>query len=227
MLSHDVERVDFLKIDTDGEDLAILASVAEELEQHRFVGVGVEVNFFGTAETTDHTFHNVDRMLREFGYELFDLSVRRYSNARLPYRFSGRGPGPSTVGRAFQGDAVYIRDMAAPWNRSELAEWSPAQMAKLICLFDIVGLPDCAAEILCDFGDRLAPDIRGETLLDRLVPRRAGRKIPYEAYMVHALSDDRFLHASTFHQPIGRARRHSRRIWDEAVSRLGVLRGRT
>jgi Methyltransferase FkbM domain len=225
MASHAIERVDFLKVDTDGEDLAILASLAEDLRQHRFVGVGVEVNFFGTAEATDHTFHNVDRMLRESGYELFDLSVRHYSSAKLPYRFSGRGPGPSAVGRVFQGDAVYIRDMAAPGNCLELGEWSPAQIAKLVCLFDVVGLPDCAAEILCDFGERLDQDLARD-LLNRLVPRRGGRKILYEAYVAQAMSNDRFLHQSSLHQPIVRARKLGRRSWDAATARFGTRGGK-
>ena len=80
------DDVDFIKIDVDGDDLAILHTLDDTLAQAGVLGVGLEVNFFGTDDATDHSFHNPDRFMRQAGYDLFGLTVRRYSMAALPSR---------------------------------------------------------------------------------------------------------------------------------------------
>jgi hypothetical protein len=55
-----LSTVDFLKIDVDGPDLEVLTSAREILTTSRVLGVGMEVNWFGSANPTEHTFHNTD-----------------------------------------------------------------------------------------------------------------------------------------------------------------------
>ena len=102
-----IRDVDFVKIDVDGEDLVILTSLQSELAELRTLGVCLEVNFYGTTSETDHTFHNMDRLMRAAEFELFDLTVRRYSVAALPSRYEAQNPAQSLHGRPLQGDAIH------------------------------------------------------------------------------------------------------------------------
>jgi hypothetical protein len=180
--SHGVDRVDFLKIDVDGPDLIVLTSMLGELDRLRVLGVAVEVNFFGTAAYTDHTFHNTDRLLRECGFDLFDLSTRHYSSASLPAPFIADVPGPTRSGRILQGDALYLRDACADGACS----FSPGELLKLCCFFDLARMPDIAAEILVRFRLDLEPIVNVDTMLDILAPN--GR---YREWLASFEADDR------------------------------------
>src|SRR5579862_2418882 len=79
-----VKSLDFLKIDVDGKDFDVLNSFDQALSGLAVLGVGVEVNFFGSDCETDNTFHNMDRFLKARGFELLTLSTRRYSVGALP-----------------------------------------------------------------------------------------------------------------------------------------------
>ena len=56
-----IDDVDFIKIDVDGPDFEILKSLDQVYPEAKVLGVGVEVNYYGSDSSTDHTFHNVDR----------------------------------------------------------------------------------------------------------------------------------------------------------------------
>jgi hypothetical protein len=79
--------VDFLKVDVDGPDPEVLESARRTLAELQVLAVGVEVNWFGTASPTEHTFHNTDVFLRRAGYTVFGLTVLRYSRTDLPAPF--------------------------------------------------------------------------------------------------------------------------------------------
>jgi hypothetical protein len=60
----------------------ILNSIGESFDH---LGIlGIEVNWFGAAHPADHTFHNVDRYVRKFGSELYDVTMVRYAHCALP-----------------------------------------------------------------------------------------------------------------------------------------------
>ena len=48
--------------------------------------------------------------MRQWGFDLFDLSLRRYSTGALPAPFEYDGPAQTIFGRPYQGDAIYLRD---------------------------------------------------------------------------------------------------------------------
>jgi hypothetical protein len=148
--------VDFLKIDVDGTDFDILQSLVGHYQTLGVLGIGVEVNFFGSDADTANSFHNIDRLLKRQGFELFDVTLRRYPTQDLPGPSVAGSPFPasSAFGRVFQGDAFYARDICAPWGwRSETL--TGERLAKAAAIFAMFGLPDCAAEILVTFRDRL------------------------------------------------------------------------
>lgn len=154
-VSEQVDRIDFIKIDVDGDDFRILRSIEADLANRSVLGLSIEVNFFGSDDPACNTFHNVDRPMKRAGFELFDLSVRRYSGRAMPARYVLDIPAPSLSGRVLQGDATYFRDPAL-WSDT------PAALLKLASLFALFGLADCAAEAAARSGR--------SDLIEHLVP---------------------------------------------------------
>ncbi len=181
-----ITNIDFHKIDVDGPDYEVLAGFAPHLDRLQVLGLQVEVNFFGTGEEDTHSFHNTDRLLRRCGFELFNLSTLRYSAAALPAAFEANEIGATSFGRILQGDALYFRDPAGDPGAPGL---SPTKLLKLACMFELFGLPDCAAEILLRFGDALGQD--AGPLLDLLVPHLDEQKLSYADYMARFNADPR------------------------------------
>jgi hypothetical protein len=156
--------LDYLKIDVDGADFEILKSFAGRFDGLGVLAVELEVNFVGTGAADEHSFHNTDAFMRRQGFELFRLDTRSYSTRALPARFTYSHPAQTVSGRVFQGDAFYARDPAGGSDRAPTA----AQLLKLAAIFSAWELPDCAAEILTAFRDRLAGPIDVDEMLDRL-----------------------------------------------------------
>src|SRR5207253_10199028 len=52
-------------------------------------------------------------------------------------------------GQVLAGDALYLRDVAAPGYEVRWSANFPAEkLLKMVCLFEVFGLSDCAAELL-------------------------------------------------------------------------------
>jgi hypothetical protein len=159
------------------------------------LGVGVEVNFFGSNDGAGHTFHNTDRFMRGLGFALAHLTMRPYSLAALPARYRIPRPAESVSGRPYQGDALYVRDFGDPAEAAG-RDLSPAKMAKLTAIFAAFGLYDCAAEVVLTHRDRLAALLNPDQLLDLLCAEAQGDEAPklsYADYMAaFERDDDRF-----------------------------------
>jgi hypothetical protein len=189
------DRVDFLKMDVDGPDFGILCTLDRALEELDVLGVGVEVNFIGSGDANENSFHNTDRWLRRHGFDLFDLSTRRYCTRALPGRTRLPYPAETHIGRLFQGDAVYFRDLCAPAQAEAAAKASPEQLAKLAALYSLFGLPDCAAEVLVAFRARLEPMLDVAKGLDLLAAEAQGDEeapVSFDRYMQAFREGDRY-----------------------------------
>jgi hypothetical protein len=159
---------DFLKLDIDGPDFEVLRSITDLLSQPSLLGVSVEVCFFGSHDANDHSFHNMDRLMREKGFDLFGLSVRTYASAALPFPYLDIHPSMNTGGRPGQGDALYIRDLGSRVRAEVAAGLSDEQLAKTAALFALFTLPDYAAEILLVHRERLSKLLDVDHALDLL-----------------------------------------------------------
>ena len=94
-----VADIDFIKIDVDGADFVILRSLEGVLRDMCVLGLAIEVNFFGSHDADTNTFHNVDRFMKGAGFELFDISSRRYSVTGLPAPYASTVPAQGAWGR--------------------------------------------------------------------------------------------------------------------------------
>jgi Methyltransferase FkbM domain len=175
--------VDFLKVDVDGPDQDVLETARKVLFDKQVLGVAVEVNWFGSANPSEPTFHNTDRFMREQGYALFGITVRPYSRTDLPAPFLRELHAETRFGQPYQGDAIYVRDLAAPVLQELAALYPDEKLIKLACVYELIGLPDCAAEVLNRFRQRLAAFGDTEALLDALTPPLLGRRLTYRQYI--------------------------------------------
>ena len=177
--------VDFIKIDVDGPDMEVLHSATNTFKTTPVLGCMVEVNYSGSDDPTDHTFHNMDRHLRGLGFDLINLSTRRCSVAALPatFRFDN-APHETAIGRVLQGDAIYLRDPCG-WAQNPAArvDLDAHQLLKLACLFELFGAPDHSAELLRDHATAIEPIAEVMPLLHLLVNELDTRFENYELYI--------------------------------------------
>jgi hypothetical protein len=179
-----LETVDFLKVDVDGPDIDVLESARDVLGELQVLGVAVEVNWFGSANPSEPAFHTTDRFMREQGYTLFGLTVRPYSRIDLPAPFKRELYAETRFGQPYQGDAIYVRDLAASHEQERADACAPGKLLKLACIYELIGLPDCAAEVLNRFEPRLAAFGDLEPLRDALTPPLLGETLTYREYIL-------------------------------------------
>lgn len=174
--------VDFIKIDTDGHDYDVLLS-AEKLLTEGVLGASVEAPFQGPVHEHANVFCNIDRFMRSKGFTLFDLDAFRYARGALPLPFYYDIPAQTRGGAMLWGEAVYFRDTTAP---DYAANWtfnlSRADVLKQVCLYDLFGFPDCAAELILARPDAFN-DVQRKDALDLLVPTMVTGRLMYEEYV--------------------------------------------
>src|SRR5215470_934888 len=146
-----IRSMDFVKIDVDGKDFEILHTFDRALRGMDVPGVGVEVRYWGSHEDKEGAFHNIDRFLKERGFELFNLTIRRYSTNALPSRFAQRAPGATLRGRVHQGDAMYARDLGSGLYDDFAKSLSAEKILNLAVIFAIFDLPDCGPKLWRSF----------------------------------------------------------------------------
>ncbi len=184
--SEAVDRVDFMKIDTDGHDMEVLQGASETVEAS-VLALFVECNFHGHANRRFNLFSNVDGFLRPRGYSLFDIDVWRYSRADLPRRYiDAEYPSATEHGQVIWCDTFFVRDVAAPGYEDHMGhEYSAAELLKLCGLLEIFHMEDCAVEILNKFADRIRDqaDVEPRDLAKALIQSVYGEDLSYEAYL--------------------------------------------
>lgn len=137
---------DVLKIDVDGDDLAVLHSAASMLRTQRTGCAVIEVCFEGSADPYSNTYSNLDLFLRERGFRLAALSIWRYSQLDLPSPFKYRAIGETVLGTPLLGDAAYFR--VPQFDQAGGSRQDAAEILKLAALYEIFGAPDRAARLL-------------------------------------------------------------------------------
>jgi len=183
-----VLSVDFVKTDTDGDDLEVLLSLEPAIDRAQVLGLMVETTFTSSAAEGTHTFHNMDRLLRRHGYQLATLSVNRYSRAALPAPFVYSILAQTTWGQAMWGDAIYIRDGVQAQD-DPFGDLSPTKLVKLACIAELFEMPDIAAEILVKRSAIVGRLVDIDKLLDLLTPPLDGQRVRYRDYIAAFESD--------------------------------------
>lgn len=175
---HGLGSPDFIKLDAEGAELDILKGATPLLPQ--VLGLLTEMRF-STRLNGSPPFWQVDAQLREWGFDLFDLDIYRLARAALSYPFlysnfdEGRPvAGPTVQGQLCWADGLYFRDLfhgTAPLR----------QLHALVCLYEIFGMNDCAAELILANQEMFSALADVDGLLDLLVPQHKTTRLTYRA----------------------------------------------
>ncbi|MDO6746294.1 FkbM family methyltransferase [Gilvimarinus sp. 1_MG-2023] len=178
------EKIDFIKIDTDGHDYQVLTGAQKILCAQQVLGLDVEVRFTGAQRDDANLFRNVDKILGEAGFSLFHFEKKRYARSALPRPFLKNRPTVSDSGQIRWANAVYLRDLGDPNHEAKLGgAYSLQKILKMICLFDLYDLPDCAVEVVHKYRDIIASEVDPESILNLLTPSIGDQKLTYREYM--------------------------------------------
>jgi FkbM family methyltransferase len=161
-----VDWIDHLKIDTQGSELDILKGALKIIKTVRSIEVEVEFNPMYIGQPL---FHDVDRFLRDNGFELWKFSeITHYSrNGRsggainsVDVRYDDWHSNPAKVyaGQLFWANANYVRRGISDQWRYSLQYWRDAR------LFSILGMPDV-------LGDQAAWDEGVSKAIEKWVDR--------------------------------------------------------
>jgi hypothetical protein len=160
-LAEGLGGVDFVKSDTDGNDLEVLLS--GETMLRTVLGISVETVNQSSTHPLSNSRSNVDQFMRRHGFSLFDEQTYRYSRRALPSRFLYGIPAQTVAGQVNWSQCLYLRDLvAAP------SEWPPGAIRKLAGIHELHGLNDCAAELLLKYPAAFEPFIDPTKALDLL-----------------------------------------------------------
>jgi hypothetical protein len=155
VLSDLIDACDFLKIDTDGFDLKVLHGAERMIDAARPLMIVTEAHFNGDPECGDSTVSGVDDFLRRKGYTWLDIAAQRYGRAALPQQFRYRQTSCTSTGPIGYADVTHVDD---PLSRDgKLDEWLANGLDrsyKLLALYDVLGFPDCAAELIAALAEK-------------------------------------------------------------------------
>lgn len=182
-IKNGISEVDFIKIDTDGADFGVVLG-AERLIRNSTLGTRIECNFPGGIHPYANTFSNMDIHLRSRGFSLYDLDYYPYSRAALPRQFCHPFPAQTFGGQVVWGDGLFFRDVAREGYQENFDfKIDPYRLIKLVCLLEVYGYADCAAEILVNFREQLSSIVNVDELLNDLTPMLHGCALSYKEYL--------------------------------------------
>jgi len=134
-----IDKIDFLQLDVQGAELAVLQGAASLLARS-VLAVVSEVEFNHTY-LGQPLFSDIDQHLRQQGFSLFDLYIAagrsRYRDAPIMSEFH--------PGVLVWADAFYFRDLLG--DTMPLDWRNPANVLKLACMADILQFYDYALEL--------------------------------------------------------------------------------
>ncbi len=179
--------VDVLKTDTDGGDFGVLNSARRLLSEGTVLAVVAECQFHEPIGKRAPVFSEIDSLLRDAGYRLFDMDVWSYTRGALPGEFMHDIYAQTNKGQAQFCDALYMLDPVADARAYQRLVSLPdtKKLAKLVFLCEIFGLPDCAAALLNKLRNDgvTAGEIDIEEALNRLVPMNPWKARDYKTFL--------------------------------------------
>ena len=131
-----IDNVDYVKIDTEGFEREILNGATETLK-HVFA-IEVEV-WFNPVFTNAPFFRDIDALLTEKGFVLFDLAKSNYFKRKVGAKLGG------PKGQLVAGDAIYFRDI--PTLPPESSFYNKEKLVRAIVLVMQYRYFDFALEI--------------------------------------------------------------------------------
>jgi len=188
-------RADVIKLDCEGFEPEILAGAREFMRASKVLAVTAETNFLPSKAGARTQFDDLHASLLEQGLRVFDLvserlprpeylRLREERNRTWPVPSDPRvRPPPFAMGQLVVFDFLFCRDLVA--ERSEARSSSGDDNAaidrvlKMMIVFEMHGLMDCAAELASTFRERLMTRLDVDRAIDLLLgPPPHARNLP-------------------------------------------------
>jgi len=164
-----IQNLDLLKIDIDGDDFLCLKAFDLEGQLNQLLCLDIESQFHGDNGNDGNTLWNIAKLANERSMPIYELEVNRYSRTILPSRFVYDFPAQTLHGQVLWGDAVFMRDpIESKLNLEETV--------KMISIFDIYGLYDCALEALESSFEIVQSRIPAEDIRKALIKKHLTRE---------------------------------------------------
>lgn len=138
----EINKLDLLKIDVDGDDFPILKSFfdIEGGLKEGLLGFEIESQFHGDSGEYGNNFANILNLANENNFYLYKLDSYTYSRNSLRKKYVHPFPAQTHGGQIMWGDALFLRD--------GLSLESKEDILKMILILHSYDLEDCAFEIL-------------------------------------------------------------------------------
>lgn len=189
----EVDEMSFLKIDTEGSELAVLKGAKETLRKKKVLGIMVEV-WWEQGIKQCPPFAELDTFLRSQGFHFFDLSLNYSPRITMPmgnvcFKKNSAHPNgkflpmPDARGQATGGDAIYFRDPIRELSSGKRhIDWDEHTILRLAALFDIFNYGDCGIEILDFYRENFSSKIVLEELYDKFIQSSCGQQVAYDQF---------------------------------------------
>ena len=176
------KRLDLLKIDIDSDDYLAMNQFFKSGCGAELLLLDIESQFHGNPDDSGNTLWNIGKLANQNNLHLYDLEVNRYSRSALPSRFIHDFPAQTQNGQALWGDALFIKD-------SIDENLSVIDLVKLIAMYEVYGLYDCALEVIENNQTELSSLIPVSALRISLIENHNKReqKSHIQHQMVHKL----------------------------------------
>jgi len=133
--------LDLLKIDIDGDDYLAMRQFFTTRIDSELLLLDIESQFHGNLGDEGNTLWNIGKLANQNNLHLYKLEVNRYSRSVLPSKFLYDFPAQTQNGQSLWGDAIFIKDGLD-------GGLSLVDKIKLIAIYEVYGLYDCALETL-------------------------------------------------------------------------------
>ena len=182
-----ITDVNFLKLDTEGNEHQILEGATNLLSSRSLFAVKSEV-WLGPIKD-ENEFSQMDTLLRKFNFQLFDMQFCRYPRNSLPNGvITGQKKMKSdgnTLGQFLTGDVIYIKDPIYLLNKNlDLFDWTDTNVLKLALIYNVYNCPDASLELLIFYENNYASNLDFNELKNFFTPKLPnGSKVKYYEYL--------------------------------------------
>lgn len=163
------KKLDLLKIDIDGDDYLAMRQFFKTQIDSELLLLDIESQFHGNLGDDGNTLWNIGKLANQNNLHLYDLEVNRYSRSVLPSKFLYDFPAQTQNGQALWGDATFVKDGID-------GSLSLVDKIKLIAVYEVYGLYDCALETLDNSHAELNQLIPVEEITKSLIASNGDRE---------------------------------------------------
>jgi FkbM family methyltransferase len=145
-----IQDCDFIKIDTEGFEKHIIHG-GKKIITENVLGVLCEV-YFNPVRKGGAKFGDIHNILDVCGLSLYELSPSKICKKGF-FLDKKNTINADSIGQLVWGDAVFLRDPLKVVNAGSF-EWDLEKYKKLLSLYEIFNLDDCAYELVCHLEDK-------------------------------------------------------------------------